>query len=474
MKHRFEAVLGPDRVVSDPAALDAYNDDYSEHDPIPPALALLPDSVEQVQAIVRVAAEMRVPLTPRVAGTNVGGLAIPPEGGVVVDLRRMNRVVAVHADDMVAIIEPGVTQQQLKDHLEAANLPLTFGFSLGPRRSSVLANLTLDGLTNRSLKYGAMGECVAGFEVVLADGSVVKTGAWALSDVPFAKSPFPDLSGLFIGWQGTTGIVTKAAFHLAPKHPLSERLFILTYSTHATFEAMRRLSRLEVCDDIGGLSWPTGKMMLGVPRPHPVPDDGEPRFFLYVDLTAEAHEELAYKRDALRGVIDALRAGGERYEDPLDVETLVGLNPAMNKFASFPTDLDFLTDHPGKGLTWIGTYGPLSRFDEAADHGVRIMVEHGIAPAIVSRSMKGGRFGVLRFLAIFDKKNPEEIARVRAVNLDLLRAMTQRGFVMYKTPPWALRELQSKMDPGMQALMRKVKGLLDPQGILNPGKLLLP
>ncbi len=474
MRERFESILGAERVVSEPAALDAYNDDYSEHDPVTPVLALLPESVEQVQAIVRLAAELRVPLTPRVAGTNVGGLAIPPQGGVVVDLRRMNRVIAVHAEDMVAVIEPGVTQQQLKDHLESAGLPLTFGFSLGPRRSSVLANLTLDGLTNRSVKYGSMGEWAAGFEVVLADGSVARTGAWALSDLPFAKSPFPDLSGLFIGWQGTTGIVTKAAFHLAPKHPLNERLFILAYSTRGTYEAMRRLCRLETCDDIGGLSWPTGKMMLGVPRPHPVPDDGEPRFFLYVDLTAEAHEELAYKREALRGVLEALRAGGEKFEDPLDVSTLVKINLAMGKFASFPTDLDFLTDHPGKGLTWIGTYGPLSRFDEAADEGVRIMVEHGVAPAIVSRAMKDGHFGVLRFLAIFDKKNPEEIARVKAVNLALLRAMTDRGFVMYKTPPWALRELQSRIDPGMWELMRRVKSVLDPQGILNPGKLLLP
>ena len=132
MRERFAAVLGAERVVSDPAALDAYNDDFSEHTPVTPALALLPESVEQVQALVRVAGELRVPLTPRVAGTNVGGLAIPPEGGVVVDLRRMNRVVAVHVDDMVAVIEPGVTQQQLKDHLEANKMPLTFGFSLGP------------------------------------------------------------------------------------------------------------------------------------------------------------------------------------------------------------------------------------------------------------------------------------------------------------------------------------------------------
>ena len=474
MKERFEQILGPERVIADQATLAGYDDDFSEIEPVVPALVVLPETVEQVQAIVRLAGETNTTLTPRVAGTNVAGLSVPAPGGVVVDMRRMNRILSVNVPDMVTVIEPGVTQAQLADHLTDQGLPLTFGFSLGPRRSSVLANCCLDGLTNRSLKYGSMGQSVAGFEVVLADGSLARTGAWALSDIPFAKSPFPDLSGLFIGWQGTTGIVTKVAFHLAPKHPCNERLFILTYSTRATFEAMRRLCRMEVCDDIGGLSWPTGKMMLGVQRPHPIPDDGEPRFFLYVDLTGETPEEMVHKRDALNGVIAALRLEGERFEEPLDIGTLVKLNPAMIKFASFPTDLEFLTDHPGGGLTWIGTYGPLSRFDEAADAGVEVMVRHGVAPAIVSRAMKNGHYGVLRFLATFDRKNPEDIDRVKKVNLDLLHILTERGFVMYKTPAWAMRELLPQIDPGMLALMRKVKQMMDPKGIFNPGKLLLP
>jgi glycolate oxidase len=255
MKQRLEHLLGKDKVIADPSTLATYDDDFSEIEPVLPALVALPTSLEEVQAIVRVAAETRTPITPRVAGTNVGGLAVPTPRSIVVDFRRMNRILQVFAEDRVAVIEPGVTQQQLKDHLDAQGLPLTFGFSLGPRRSSVLANCCLDGLHNRSLKYGAMGQSVSGFEVVLADGSVARTGAWALSDIPFARSPLPDLSGLFVGWQGTTGLVTKVGFHLAHKHPHTARLFVLAYSTRGTFEAMRRLSRMEFCDDIGGAHW---------------------------------------------------------------------------------------------------------------------------------------------------------------------------------------------------------------------------
>jgi glycolate oxidase len=471
MISRFQNVLGSEKVVSDPAQLQAYDDDYSEADRVLPAVALLPTTVEDVQALVRVASEHGISLTPRVAGTNVAGLAIPSPGGAVVDLRNMNRIVSVNDADMVAVIEPGVTQVQMSEHLQQHGIALTLGFSLGPKRSSILANCALDGLTNRSLRYGAMGEWVAGFEVVLADASVVRTGAWALSDVPFARSPFPDLSGLFIGWQGTTGLITKVALHLVPRHALNERLFVLTYSVHGTFEAVRRLCRMEICDDIGGLSWPTGKMMLGVQHPHPEPQQGEPRFFLYVDLTADTHEEMAYKKEGLRRVLEGLRAQGEQYEDPLDVPTLVRLDPRMDKFAQFPTDLDFLTEQGG--LTWVGTYGPLSRFDQTAERGIEIMVRHGLAPAIVSRPMKGGHFGVLRFVAAFNRDDPAERERVKAVNLELLRMVTDAGFIMYKTPAWAMREMLAKMDPGMLELMRRTKAMLDPKGLFNPGKLLL-
>jgi FAD/FMN-containing dehydrogenase len=237
---------------------------------------------------------------------------------------------------------------------------------------------------------------------------------------------------------------------------------------------MRNLCRTEVCDDVGGLSWPSAKMMMGVKRPDPRHVKGEPTFFLYCDLTAEIREEMAAKEKVLAGVIGALRQGGHVFEGPLDVMDLVKVNPALSKFAEFPTDLDFLTNHGGGGLTWIGTYGPLSRFAETADAGTDLMARHGFAPLIVSRPMRGGHFGVLRFISIFDKKDETEVGRVRALNRELLALLADRGFVMYKTPVWAWRELRPRMDPGMLAMLARVKNMIDPRGIFNPGKMDLP
>ena len=473
MESFLAELLGPRNVLSDAQALAPFAEDFTEIERRPPQLVAYGETTEQVQAIVRKAAELGVPITPSLYRTNIGGLTLADEGGLILDLTRMNRVLEVNVEDMYAVIEPGVTQAIMRDYLRDHELPLTLGYSLAPPDTSVFANALLGGLTNRSLRYGDQSQWISGLEVVLADGSLAKIGAWALEGVPpFGRVPFPDLAGLFVAWQGTTGIATRMAFQLYPLHPLSERVFYLGYCPRATFRAVRLLCHKEVCEDIGGLSWPSAKMMLGVMNPHPYPGEGEPTYLLYLDLVAEIPEQMAAKKKIITLAFEQVkRETGEEFEGPLPIDMMVKVNPAMEKFAEFPTDLDFLTDHGGGGLTWIGTYGPLSRFADAAEAATELMASNGITPCIVSRPMRGGHYGVLRFITIFDKNDPERVETVRRVNRELLHLLTARGFVMYKTSIWAWKELKGRMDPGMFDLVRRVKKLLDPQRIFNPGKM---
>ncbi|MFH1532934.1 MAG: FAD-binding oxidoreductase [Pseudomonadota bacterium] len=472
MKSFLTNLLGADRVLDTTDSLAAYSEDYTEAEPAAPDLVAMVHSTEEVQAIVKEAGARKIPLTPRVYGTNVGGLALASEGGVILDMTGMNRIIEVSGDDWYAVIEPGVTQIQLKQYLIAREIPLTFGFSLAPPDTSVFANALLGGLTNRSLKYGDQSQSISGLEVVTADGSLARTGAWAVEGVPpYGRVPLPDLTGLFVGWAGTTGIVTRMAFQLWPKHPIERRIFYLTYDVDATFDIMHRLCRAEICEDIGGLSWPSAKMMLGVKRPHPEPSEGDPLFFLYLDLAADTEEQLAARQAIVASCFRPLVDGGALVDGPLDITELVRVNKALDKFSEFPTNLDFLTDHGGGGLSWIGTYGPVSRFARAAHVATEIMASRGWPPVIVSRPMRGGHYGVIRFITTFDKRDPAEVSRVREVNAALLEALTDEGFLMYKTPVWAWKALAPRMDPGMLRLMKDVKGLLDPQRIFNPGKL---
>ncbi len=471
MKRFLIELLGAGNVIDGDAELETYAEDFTEIEPCPPKLVAFVRTTEQVQAIVKRASRDGVPLIPRVAGSNVGGLTIPVPDSVVLDMTHMNRVLEINPDEMYAVIEPGVTQQGLKDAIAQKGYPLTLGYSLAPPYTSVLVNALLIGLTNRSLKYGDQASWLSGLEVVTADGSLLRTGAWALSDVPFGRVPFPDLTGLYVGWQGTTGVVTRGVFQLWPAHPLNKRLMIPTYGPRGTFDAMQRLCRKEICDDIGGISWPAAKMMLGVERPNPVPQPGEPQFMLYVDLTAEIPEEMAVKEKILAGVLESVRREGHAIDTPMDIRTLVKVNRELGAFAEFPVDLKFLTAHSGGGLTWIGTYGPVSRFAECAEAAGDVMTRAGVPPLIVSRPMRGGHYGVLRFITTFDKKDPGEVQRVRTLNREVLELVTERGFVMYKTPVWAWKALEGRLDPGMLRMMRRLKEVLDPAGIFNPGKL---
>jgi glycolate oxidase len=483
-RDRLVQALGAEAVIVEAERLEEYASDYTEEAPRRPGLVARPARVEEVQALTRIAAEEGLSVTVRVAGSNVGGLAIPPEGGIVVDLRRMNRIVEVNREDMVAVIEPGVTWEQLKAHLQAEKIPLRMGYPLSPPDTSIVANCLLDGLGNLSMRYGAMADWIGGLEVVLPDGSLCRTGAPALLPSPalrdasgggaqplppvwFGRGPLPDLSGLFVCFQGTTGIVTKLGFQLWPEPPHRRRTFILMYDRNGAFRAMRELARRMICDDVGGLSWPTGKMLFGVDKPGER-DPGEPEFFLYLDLTGQTARELELRGEVLSEVLDGLRREGFELEAPLDVATLVRLNPRFAKLADFPTRLEFLVDHPGGGLSWVGTYGPLSRFEAYGDRGVAIMARHGFAPILVSRPMKGGHFGVMRFIATFDKKSAEERARVREMSGELVDAGVELGFIPYKTPPWVVERIRARLDPGFLATLARVRGALDPRGTMAP------
>jgi len=467
LRDAFIKILGADAVLDAPEQLDEYASDYSEQDPIEPAMVLQPGSAEQVQAVVRAAGELGTTLTVRVAGSNVASLSMAPPGGVVLDLSRMNKILEVNAEDMYAIVEPGVTWEQLKAHLAKLELPLRMGYPLSPPDTSIVANCILDGLGNLSMRYGPMGDWIGGLEVVLPDGELCRTGAPALSDIWFGRGPLPDLTGVFVAAQGATGVVTKMAFQLWPMPPFNRRMFILMYDQKATFRAMRELSRLGICDDVGGLSWPTGKMLFGVQRPGEK-DPAEPEFFLYLDISGADETELALRIELLENYLARLREDGAKVEAPLDMPTLVRLNPAFAKFAEFPTRLEFLVDHPGGGLSWVGTYGPMSRFDPFGEQGCEIMARHGFPPAIVSRPMKGGHFGVMRFLCTFDKSDAEERAKVRAMNVDLVEAGVELGFIPYKTPPWTVEQIKDRLDPGFVRVFKGVRKLLDPKGVLSP------
>ncbi|MCR4316312.1 MAG: FAD-binding oxidoreductase [Planctomycetes bacterium] len=466
---KLVSIVGPMNVTNREEALREYARDYTEIHGSPPEVVVRPSSTEEVSKVLKFANENRIPVTPVIAHSNVGGLSIPSRGGIQLDMRQMNKILAVYENDLSMVIEPGVTWQDVKDYLDANHRTVRFGYSLSPPDTSVMGNLLMDGLTNLSCRWGSQGHWILGMEVVLADGTVVRTGALSRECIPCTESPLPNVTGLFINFHGTTGVVTKLAVEVQPKPTYQRRMFILGYKIEPAFELAVQLARMDLCDDIAGLTWPVGRILFGELH-STFKDKDEPEVFIFVDYGAFDEAVFAEKGRAIQRVIDFYRGKGDRFEDPLDLQRLLKISPELGKFADWPMRLDFLLDHPGGGLTWVGTYGPASQLREGVRRCHDLMMKRGYPPIVVTRCMRGAHFAVLRCIAVFDHESKSSRDDIHELNKAIADVCVDLGFFPYKTPRWAADRYMGRFDPGFVGLLKKVKGTLDPHGILNPGK----
>ena len=201
----LRSLLG-DRCSTGAAVRDHHSRAESHHAGVLPDAVVFPVSTDDVQAIVRACVRRRCPMTAFGAGSSLEGHVVPLRGGVSVDLTRMNRIVRLSADDLDVTVEAGVTRKQLEKHLQSSGLM----FPLDPGADATIggmASTRASGTT--AVRYGTMRDAVLGLTVVLADGSVVHTGSRARK-----SSSGYDLTRLFVGAEGTLGIITEVTLRL--------------------------------------------------------------------------------------------------------------------------------------------------------------------------------------------------------------------------------------------------------------------
>lgn len=242
---RWRELLGDDAVTADQDGLDALLRNTSGYGPRSIVAALRPASVDDVVAIVRIARETGVPLYPYSTGKNWGlGSRVPPRDGcALLDLGRLNRIRAVNEKHHYAIIEPGVTQQQLGEYLRDRGLRLLLNVTGSSPRSSVLGNAIERGTGFRNHRT----EDVRGVEVVLGTGDLVRTGYWGNDGDTVREAHHykygmgPYLDGLFT--QSNFGVVTSAVVNLVPAQE-SMRMLMFTFPDPRLADAIETVSGL--------------------------------------------------------------------------------------------------------------------------------------------------------------------------------------------------------------------------------------
>jgi glycolate oxidase len=232
--NEFRAIVGNDGLLTQREELLAYECDGLTNFRVTPAAVLLPSSSQQVQAIMRVCWREKIPFVARGAGTGLSGGALPIENGIVISLARLNRILEVDIPNQRVVVEPGVI------NLDVTRRVASYGYFYAPDPSSQMActiggNVAENSGGAHCLKYGFTVTHVLGLEVVLPDGSLVQLGGKALDQ------PGYDLTGVFVGSEGTLGIATKIILRILKTPEAIQTMLAAFDTTEAASHAVSRI-----------------------------------------------------------------------------------------------------------------------------------------------------------------------------------------------------------------------------------------
>lgn len=426
--------------------------DISHHVPRSPEAVVFPESNEEVSKIVRICAEAGVPIIPYGTGTAVEGGVVAVHGGVCVDLRRMNKILRISVPDCDATVEAGVTRQQLNRHLAEEQTGVYFPIDPG-------ADASLGGMSatcasgSAAVKYGTMRTNVLGLTVVLASGDIIRIGTRARK-----SSAGYDLVRLFVGSEGTLGIITEVTVRLSPL-PEAITAAVCPFpdvdsAVRAVIAAMSQgipLARVELLDEV---------QMAAVNRYSILQCEVAPTLFLEFHGTPQGVVEQTHRAEQL---VREFQGGPFRWAlDPVERQTLwrARHDCYYASLALREGGVGFVTD----------VCVPISRLAECI-HWAKEELEHIDVPSPLFGHVGDGNFHVV---FIIEPGNQRELATVKDFSRRLsLRALELGGTVTgeHGIGLGKLDDLEREQGPAIE-VMRAIKRALDPQNLMNPGKVL--
>ena len=443
--------LGSDSLLTDASECLAYGYDNSRRQRMPQAVAL-PTTAKQVQSLVRIARGAKLPIVARGRGTNTTGAAVPIAGGIVVSFERMDRILAIRPDDRVAIVQPGALNGDLQ---RAAG---EHGFFWPPDPTSapyctVGGNLACNAGGPRAVKYGASRDNTLGLVFVDGRGELIRCGG------PITKSASGyDLTRFLVGSEGTLGLIVEATLKLVPKPNARRSLRALYVDVDAAAAAVARLmaqpvtpSMLEFMDadcvrlarTVGGADIPDAGALLMIEA------DGE-------EATLD-HAIAALTRAASGPGLIALDAAPDEAAREALWAARRALSPALRTLAEGKINEDVVV--------------PVSRIPELV-LAIGTIARDATLPVLCFGHAGNGN---LHVNILFDPNDADQCTRADAAlnrvfdNVIALDGQVsgEHGIGLVK------RELLARaLPPATLALMRAIKAQFDPDGLLNPGKLL--
>jgi len=444
---RLIDIVGDDFVSNRQEELYLYSRDMGAQQPRKADYIVMPKSVEEVQEIVRLANEKKIPITPMGGGFTLSALTVPVRGGILLDMKRMDNIIDVNEMNRYVVVEAGVSQGRLKGYLEKHCPHLQHSMPEAPPATTVVGNALIHGHGHISPRYGVNSEMVNGMEVVLPTGEICKVGSCSLSPYWFTRGPLPDLLGLFIGWLGTTGIVTKLSIKLFPKPKHRDVLAFSTDNIDLIPDIIFDVTQLDLMEDFFLIS------------------QGKPEWlnhiFIIIIVSGHSEQEFEVKKEMYRALL-------RKYEG--EVRFVEEIPEALRKrFLDVPPFAAIAADFTkGGGFEYTGAILPVDKVPGAWRGGIEIAQKYGMVPSYVHQIL-GGHSVMFSFNYSFNRADEKDAARVRKAIDESNRLTLELGGMVWRPEVSAQKLMMDKMEPNTVELMRKVKTVLDPNGIMNPG-----
>jgi glycolate oxidase len=439
------------RLLNDAADTEAYRADETAYLRAGTPLAVcFPRSTQDVVTIVRACAAAGVPIVPRGAGTGLSGGAVAVDGALTVAFTAMDQILEIDKANLTATVQPGVINAELNRAAGEHDLfypPDPASFEL----CTIGGNLAENSGGLRCVKYGVTRDWVAGLEVVLADGSVIRTGGKNKKDVAGY-----DLTGLFVGSEGTLGLVTEATLRLLPLPPAKLTLLAFFDSVHACGDAVARITAAGVVPVT--LELMDAFTIAAVDDAHNLGLDRSAAAMLMVESDAggaAAEAELATAAAACQaaGATSVVRAADAQEADWLR-QARRAAHGALER----------------AGVARMDDVGvPRSRVPEMLDAIARVAAQVDLRIGVFGHAGDGN----LHPTYIVSRDDPGAAERIdRARDLIYRAALElggtisgEHGMGLAKKPWLALQRGERAVE-----VMRAIKAALDPHGLLNPGK----
>lgn len=448
---KLREIVGQEYVLTSPEDLICYGYDAQHAQHLPEAV-VRPSDAEQVAELVRLANEESIPLTPRGAGTGLSGGSVPSHGGIVADFCRMNRILDIDRENLLATVEPGVITADLHAAVEAVSLmyPPDPG---SMKVSTIGGNVAENAGGLRAIKYGVTKDYVMVVEGVAPTGEPFKAGAQTMKSV----SGY-DLARLMCGSEGTLGIFTKVVLKLIPL-PKSRRSVLASFA--GIEDAARAVS---------------GIISVGImPATLEIMDNMTIRAveeFKKLGLPVDAGALLLFESDGALAQVE---------EEASEATSVMQKNGASDiQTASDSAERDRIWEGRRASLAALARVRPTTVLEDATVPRSRLAEMVAKINSIADKySLTIGTFGHagdgnLHPTILTDERDTGEMARVEKAVGEIFEAALRLGGTVSGEHGIGLSKahfLPMEFGPGTMSMMRSIKSALDPKGILNPGKI---